>query len=225
MDGNPAEDNGDDAKIGRFSRRSVIRLGSLAGVAAAGGVGALALGTGGARAAVTGAGLAANSASVSTDDGTVTAVDLHDATEGDNAGIDFTWEGFDLSPVTVTYTLEAGLTGNGDGSTTETAVAPEQLLSGTSDVTGTSGSVSLDWATALGASTVSLLSHTGIGTADFEAATDGGQRVRELEVTLTADASHDDVTVTDSQTATALLTTDNISGDGGTGGTVDTTMS
>lgn len=225
MDGNPADDSGKETQLGRFSRRSVIRLGSLAGVAAAGGVGALALGTGGARAAVTGAGLAANSATVDTDDGTVTSVDLHDSADGDNAGIDFAWEGFDADAVTVTYTLDARLTGNGDGTTTETSTAFETLLSGTNGVTGTSGSVSLDWMDALGATTVSLLSHTGIATTDFESATDGGQRVRELEVRLTANADHNDVLVEDTQTATALLTTNNISGDGGTGGTVDTTMS
>lgn len=225
MDENPADGSGDEAKIGRFSRRSVIRYGSMAGVAAFGGAGALALGTGGARAQVSGAGLAAESASVSTDDGTVTSVEMHDSEEGDNAGIDFSWEGFDQETVTVSYTLEARLTGNGDGTTTESSTAFEQMLSGSSDVTGTSGSVSLDWATALGATSVSLLSHSEITTADFESPSDGENRVRELEVRLTANADHgSDVTVEDQQTATAKLKTNNIMGSGTTGGTINTTM-
>lgn len=221
MDENPADSSGDESKSARVSRRSVIRYGSLAGVAAFGGVGALALGTGGARAEVTGAGLAANTASVSSDDGTITDVTLHDETDDDGAGIDFTWEGFDQETVTVSYTLEARLTGS---SADETGTGWEEMLSGSNDVTGTSGDVSLDWLDALGASSVSLLSHSEITTGDFESSTDGESRVRELEVRLTADASHDDVTVSDTQTAVADLTTDNISGDGGTGGTVDTTM-
>lgn len=223
MGENPTDDSGDEAKIGRFSRRSVIRFGSLAGVAAASGVGALAFSTGGARAEVTGAGLAANSASVSSDDGTVSEVTLQDEQEDDDSGIDFDWEGFDQETVTVNYTLEARLTGDGSD---ETASDLEEMLSGSSDVNGTNGSVSLDWTDALGASSVSLLSHADITAGDFEATTDGGNRVRELEVQLTADATHDsgDVEVTDTQTATTELTTNNITGDGGTGGTVDTSM-
>lgn len=214
MDENPADGSGDEAKIGRFSRRSVIRLGSLAGVAAAGGMGTLAFGTGGARAEVSGAGLEAETASVSSDDGTITDVSLGDERDGDGEGINFTWEGFDQSTVTVTYTLEAHLTGNGgDDTTTESSTDFEEMLSSTNDVNNTSGSVSLDWADALGASTVSLTdTHTQIGTGDFESTTDGGQRVRELEVRLTANADHDngDVTVEDVQRATSKLTTDNI---------------
>lgn len=59
----------------------------------------------------------------------------------------------------------------------------------------TSGSVALDWIDALGASTVSLFDPTEIGTTDFESATDGGQRIRQMKVRLTANADHDDVGV------------------------------
>ncbi len=154
-----------------------------------------------------------DSASVSTDDGSVAGINLDDP--GD--GIDVQWEGFDTAP---SFTIEFGvsITGNADGTSTST----EYLMSGSVSTSSTSGDKNVSWSSLWGQSTVDITNHSNIALSDFTAGTDGGTKTNNVQITLRL--SEADLSSDVTKTANADISITNIARNADVGGNVTTNI-
>ncbi|SEH16418.1 hypothetical protein SAMN04487967_2611 [Natronorubrum sediminis] len=163
----------------------------------------------------------ANSAEITTEDGTVDAVTFGDPDEiedseeleDDDNRLIVEWSGFDDDRELDFAILLAGTDG-GDGGDwtggeepTETTES-EEVAAGTEQVEGTTGSEAFTWEDVFGESQpVSVADHSEIDLTDFEAPEDGETTVRELEATLEVVVPEQgDLTVTETATATITVT-------------------
>lgn len=152
-------------------------------------------------------------ASVSTDDGSISGINLDDP----GTGIDIEWEGFDSNP---SFTVEFGveITGTADGTSTST----EYLLSGSVSTSNTSGSKNVSWSTLWGQSTVDITNHSNISLTDFTSGTDGGTKTNNVKITLRLSEANLSNNVT--QTANADISITNIARNADVGGNVTTNI-
>ncbi len=155
-----------------------------------------------ARAQVSGASYALSGAAKSTSDGTVTDILLAD--HSSEPGVRLQWQAFSSPDPVFTLSLEARLTGDGDGSATnvETLLGPADVQT----TSGTSGDEIFDWTEVWSTGSISLTSHSEITLDDFEANTAGTTVTRTVEVRITADTSELDNPVTDSAIAEIAVT-------------------
>ncbi|OIB58478.1 hypothetical protein [Natrialba sp. SSL1] len=162
----------------------------------------------------------ANSAEITTHDGSVDAVTFGDPDEiadGDELEDDdnrliVEWSGFNADTRDATFNVSLAGTDGGDGGTWaggDETTEQEELATGSETLEGTNGSAAFTWLDVFGESQpVDVAEHTEIELSDFEEDDDGATRVRELEVEIEVVVPDEDE-LTATQTATATITVTN----------------
>lgn len=157
----------------------------------------------------------ANSASITTQDGSIDSVTFGDpdgitdreALETDDDRLIVEWAGFGAQSRDAEFSVSLAGTAGGDGgqwSGGGETTAQEELAVGGETLTGTNGSEAFTWNDVFGEpQPVDVADHTEIELSDFEVEADGATRVRELEVTVEVVVpAEDDLTATATATAT-----------------------
>ncbi|RQG91820.1 hypothetical protein [Natrarchaeobius chitinivorans] len=162
----------------------------------------------------------ANSASITTHDGSVSGVtfgdpdgitDSEDLEEGDDH-LAVEWSGFNAQSRQATFNVHLSGTDGGDGGDWDggdVTTGEEELATGSETLTGTSGVDSFTWNDVFGESQpVDVSDHTEIALSDFEADADGSTTERELEVRIEVVVPDED-NLTADKTATATISITN----------------